>query len=1035
MNAFRTPSGGRIDRAKTLRFTFDGVALTGCAGDTLASALLANGIHLVGRSFKYHRPRGIVSAGAEEPNALVTVDRGGGRETPNLRATQVELYEGLAAVSQNRWPSLRFDLGATADRLAPLLPAGFYYKTFMWPRAFWARLYEPAIRASAGLGRAPKGPDPDRYAHRYGHCDVLVVGGGPTGLAAARAAAEEGARVIVCDEQAELGGSLLDRRDATVDDKPGASWLNETVTALREKGARLLSRTTAFGYFADNFLGLVERLTDHLADPDRGAPRERLWQIRAREVVLATGAIERPLVFPDNDRPGIMLASAAGGYLNRRGVKAGARAVVATAGDDAYRVALDLHGAAVTVAAIADLRPDPDGELVAAARAAGIRILANTAVCGTVGRLRIGAADLGRPDGEGSVGGERIACDLLLMSGGWTPSVHLFSQSRGRLRYDEALAAFVPGGSVQREQSAGACRGTGDLAGCVAEGYAAGEVAARSALGKDYPHHRPAKATEPPHRPAPADGRLAPAAPPPPPPNSAVAEFATNVRPSRVDPTWVAVPLPRFAGAEHRGRAFVDFQNDVTAKDIRLAVREGFRSVEHVKRYTTSGMATDQGKTSNMNALAIAAAALAKPLPAVGLTTFRMPYTPVTFGALAGTARGDLFDPIRKTAIHDWAAAEGAIFEDVGQWKRARYFPRAGEDMHAAVARECQTVRTRVGLFDASTLGKIEVVGPDAAEFLDRLYTNAWAKLEPGRCRYGVLLSEAGFVMDDGVVGRLAADRFHVTTTTGGAARVLHHMEDYLQTEFTDIKVWLTSVTEQWAVIAVQGRKARDVVAPLVEGIDLAPSAMPHMSVRTGRVAGVPARLFRVSFSGELGYEINVPAGEGRAVWEAVHAAGREHGIAPYGTETMHVLRAEKGYIIVGQETDGTVIPSDVGLGWAIGKTKPSFVGKRSLARPDMLDVNRKQLVGLRADDPRVVLEEGAQVVADPAAPLPMPKLGHVTSAYWSATLDRGIALALIAGGSRRRGEQLFVPMPDRTIPVTVVEPVFYDPKGERLNG
>jgi sarcosine oxidase subunit alpha len=1006
VNPFRTASGGCIDRAKPLRFSFDGVALTGFAGDTLASALLANGIHLVGRSFKYHRPRGILSAGPEEPNALVTVDRGGGRETPNVRATQLELYQGLAAVSQNRWPSLRFDLGSAADRLAPLIPAGFYYKTFMWPPSFWARLYEPAIRASAGLGRAPASADPDRYLNRYAHCDVLVVGGGPAGLAAARAAAETGARVILCDERAELGGSLLDRRDATIEDKVGANWLAETVEALRRVEVRLLTRTTAFGFFADNFLGLTERLTDHIAEPDPRAPRERLWQVRAKEVVLATGAIERPLAFVDNDRPGIMLAGAVGTYLNRYGVKAGTRAVVATADDDAYRVALDLLGAEVTLAAIADLRPDPDGELVSAARAAGIPVLANTRVCGTVGRRRVSAADLGRIDGEGCIRGERVACDLVLMSGGWTPSVHLFSQSRGRLRYDETLGAFVPGASVQRERSAGACRGTWGLASAVSDGYAAGGEAGRSALGPRRRAPEPER-----HGSSPGNGAAA----------------AVPHRPL-TDPR-----AADFIGVE-RGRAFVDFQNDVTTKDIRLALREGFRSIEHVKRYTTAGMATDQGKTSNMNALAVAAGAQRRPLPEVGLTTFRMPYTPVSFGTLAGTARGDLFEPVRTTPIHDWAVGRGAVFEDAGQWKRARYFPQAGEDMHAAVARECRTVRGAVGVFDASTLGKIEVVGPGAAEFLDRLYTNPLARLAPGRCRYGLLLSEAGFVLDDGVVARLAADRFHVTTTTGGAAAVLHHMEDYLQTEFTDLQVWLTSVTEQWSVIAVQGPKAREVIAGLADGIDIAPAAMPHMSVRTGRVAGVPARLFRVSFTGELGFEINVPSGEGRAVWEAVLDAGREHDIAPYGTEAMHVLRAEKGYIIAGQETDGTVIPSDLGLDWAIGKTKADFVGKRSLARPDMRDPDRKQLVGLLTDDPHLIIEEGAQVVAESAATTPTRTLGHVTSAYRSATLDRSIALALIAGGAGRRGERLRIPMPDRDIPVTVVDPIFYDPTGERLN-
>jgi sarcosine oxidase subunit alpha len=569
------------------------------------------------------------------------------------------------------------------------------------------------------------------------------------------------------------------------------------------------------------------------------------------------------------------------------------------------------------------------------------------------------------------------------MSGGWTPSVHLFSQSRGRLRFDQRLGAFVPGQSAARERSAGACNGTFGLAACLEEGYAAGDQAA--------------------------------------PPRGFAVTGARDSGPHAAPPS-----------ASPHGKAFVDFQNDVTAKDLSIAAREGFRSIEHVKRYTTTGMATDQGKTSNMNALAIVSDILHQTIPAVGHTTFRMPYTPVTFGTLAGTARDALLEPVRCTPIHDWAAAQGALFEYVGTWQRARCFPRDGEDMHAAVARECRAVRNTVGIFDATTLGKIEVTGPDAAEFLDRLYTNSFTRLAVGRCRYGVLLNEAGFVMDDGVVARLAPDRFHVTTTTGGAASVLHHMEDYLQTEFPELRVWLASITEQWAVIAVQGPLARQVIAPLVRDIDLSPQAMPHMTVREGSICDVPARLFRVSFTGELGYEINVPADYGAAVWDAVLAAGAEYGITPYGTETMHVLRAEKGYIIVGQETDGTVIPADLGLDWAIGKAKLDFVGKRSLARPDMLRADRKQLVGLLSPD---MLEEGAQIVADGSAQIPMAMLGHVTSAYWSETLRRPIALALVAGGRALTGRALYVPMPDRTIAVRVTDHVFYDREGKRLHG
>jgi sarcosine oxidase subunit alpha len=960
----RTHEGGRIDRTQPLGFTFDGRHFIGCRGDTLASALLANGVHLVGRSFKYHRPRGILSAGSEEPNALVTIDGGPGRVTPNLRATQIELYEGLQARSQNRFPSLGFDLGAVSNALAPLLPVGFYYKTFMWPRSFWRHLYEPTIRAAAGLGRAPTSPDPDRYLHQYAHCDVLVIGAGPAGLAAALAASARGLRIVLCDEQSELGGSLLAETETSIDSRPAFTWLRETIDTLARRADVTLLPRTAFGWFPDNMVGLVERVTDHLACPHPNLPRERLWHVRAKEIILATGALERPLVFPGNDRPGIMLAEAAHTYLSRYGVKVGARALVVTADDSAYRVADALRQAGVSIEAVADVRNEP-GDV---AGASGMPVRVGTHVVRTNGRLHIKTATLSN--------GERVTCDTLLMCGGWTPSIHLFSQSRGKLRFDPRREAFVQGDHAATIRSVGACNGEFRLTACLEEGYAAGDSQrAHRKVGDDEQRAAQQRIT-----------------------------------------------------VGHK--AFVDFQNDVTVRDLQNAAREGFRSIEHIKRYTTSGMATDQGKTSNMNALAIAADFLGQPIPAVGHTTFRMPYTPVTFGALAGTARGALFEPVRHTPIHDWAVSRGAVFENVGTWQRARYFPRGGEGMHAAVARECRAVRDGVGMLDASTLGKIEVVGPDAAEFLNRIYTGSFTRLATGRCRYAVMLNEAGFVMDDGIVARLASDRFHVTTTTGGAAGVLHHMEDYLQTEFPQLRVWLTSATEQWAVIAVQGPLSRDTIAPLVQAIDLA--GMPHMSVREGRICDVPMRLFRASFTGELGYEINVPAGYGPAIWEAVIAAGARHGITPYGTETMHVLRAEKGYIIVGQETDGTVIPNDLGLDWTIGMSKPDFVGKRSLTRPDMLRTDRRQLVGLVSSE---VLEEGAQIVADPDVAVPVPMLGHVTSAYWSDILNRPLALALVSDGRARIGEVLHVPLLNRTIAVRVTDPVSYDKEGKRLHG
>ncbi|WP_234186379.1 sarcosine oxidase subunit alpha [Shinella sp. NM-101] len=994
--ANRIAGQGRLTPARTARFTFDGKTFDALEGDTVASALLANGVHLVGRSFKYHRPRGILSAGAEEPNALVDVSRDAARRQPNVRAPVQEVFDGMKVESQNRWPSLAFDIGGVNNLMSPFFAAGFYYKTFMWPKVAWEKVYEPFIRKAAGLGVAPTEEDPDHYANRYAHCDVLVAGAGVAGLSAALAAAEAGARVILVDEQPEVGGALHYDTSVKIDGQNGYDWAQATAAKLKAmENVTVLTRTTAFGYYNHNFVGLVERVTDHLARPDRKLPRERLWQVRTKRVILATGSIERHMVFANNDRPGIMLASAARTYLNHFGVAVGRKVGVYTANDSAYEAAFDLKRAGVTVAAIVDVREKPGEAVLTEARRLGIEVLAGHSVVDTKGKLRISSMSVAR-NGGGSV--RSIPVDALLMSAGWTPSVHLFSQSRGKVAYDAATGRFLPGTYAQDCLSVGSCNGTDGLQATIEESLAAGELMAR-ATGNE------------------GGGKV---------------ELSGE---NAFDWTGGMAGSGEGAGVDTTVKAFVDFQNDVCAKDIRLAVREGMHSIEHIKRFTTNGMATDQGKLSNIHGLAIASEVLNREIPKIGLTTFRAPYTPVTFGALISHSRGDLFDPTRKTPMHDWEVAHGAVFEDVGNWKRAWYYPRSGETMHDAVNRECRTVRNVAGLFDASTLGKIEVVGPDAGAFMNLMYTNAWDTLKPGRCRYGIMLREDGFVYDDGVVGRLAEDRFHVTTTTGGAPRVMHHMEDYLQTEFPHLKVWLTSTTEQWAVIAVQGPKAREILEPLVEGIDISNEAFPHMSVREGKICGVPTRLFRMSFTGEAGYEVNVPADYGQAVWEAIWARAEPLGACAYGTETMHVLRAEKGYIIVGQDTDGTVTPHDASLSWAVSKKKTDFVGIRGLKRPDLVKEGRKQLVGLLTKDPNVVLEEGAQIVADPNQPKPMTMLGHVTSSYWSENCGRSIAMALVAGGQARMGQTLYVPMPDRTIAVEVSDMVFIDKDGGRLNG
>ena len=993
----------RIDRSAPVTFTFDGQTYSGFAGDTLASALLANGVHFVGRSFKYHRPRGILSAGSEEPNALIRLGKGATTE-PNIRATQIEIFDGLYAESQNRTPTLKFDIGAINSVLGRFFPAGFYYKTFMWPAKMWMR-YEHLIRHAAGLGKvADDHIDPDRYEKTHAHCDILVAGGGAAGLMAALQAASGGARVILADEQNEFGGWLLGEADISIDEQPATNWIGKMTSQLAAMpNVKLLPRTTVFGYMDHNFLTLNERVTDHLGKRPSHLPRQRLWKVRAQQVIIAQGAHERPLVFAGNDIPGVMLAGAVRTYINRYSVRPGQRAIVVCNNDDAYRTALDLNRAGARVV-IADLRTQPKGPLIRTARDAGIEILTGHAVIAAYGTHRVARVEIAPVNSNATaIIGEVIHrdCDLVAMSGGLSPAVHLHSQARGKLKWDDSKLCFRPSATHEPSHNIGACNGSFDLVACFKEALRAGTKAAAASGFK------PASLTLP---------------------------DATIVKQNWCPIAAWKIPNGHLAG---RGpKAFVDFQNDVTSSDITLAAREGYQSVEHMKRYTTTGMGTDQGKTSNINALAILAEALGNEIPEIGTTTFRMPYTPSNIGAIAGRDIGSLFDPVRLTRMDDWHRAAGAKFEHVGQWMRAWYYPEEGEMMHDAVNREVRAARTTAGLLDASTLGKIDIRGRDAAEFLNRLYTNAWNKLNIGKCRYGLMLKDDGMVMDDGITTRLGENHFHMTTTTGGAAGVLDWMEEWLQTEWPNLEVYLTSVTEQWSVATLSGPRAAKILEDAGIDIDLSPANFPFMSLKHAHIGGLPARIFRISFTGELSYEINVAARHGLALWTHLMNVGAAHGITPYGTEAMHVLRAEKGFIIVGQETDGSVNPYDLGMDWIVSKTKPDFIGKRALCRKSMSYDNRKQLIGLLCNDPKTVIPEGAHAVIDPNQPLPMDMLGQVTSSYFSPNCGRSIAMAMLKGGQRLMGQTIYFPMLDGTIlDATVVNPIFYDPKGTRIDG
>jgi sarcosine oxidase subunit alpha len=992
---FRLDKVGLINRSKKISFKFNGKNYFGYEGDTLASALIANGVHLVGRSFKYHRPRGFFGAGVDEPYAIVQLIRDN-ESIPNVRATEQELFEGLEAKSVNCWPNVNFDIGAINNFLNKFFPAGFYYKTFMWPKSFWYKVYEPFIRKAAGFGVVTTNHDKERYEHKYEYCDLLVAGSGPSGLASAYAAAKNGARVILAEDKPRFGGSLL-TSEVSIGNLSGKEWTENIISELKSMpNVTVKNRSQVFGYYDHNMLVMSERISDHLPKTNKYTPKQRLWYIRAKEVLISSGSIERPLVFGNNDTPGVMLSSAAKEYLKIYGVLVGKKPLVFTNNDSGYETAIEFKKNGIDPVVL-DTRKDPSSEIVNEAKSLNIDIKFSYVVVAAKGYKKVKSADIAKisEDKKQLSQIESISCDCICVSGFWTPTIHLASQSGNKTKFNEDIDAFIPGQSKQNETVLGSAKGIFTLEETLKTSFEKGSELSKKITNKE---------------------------------NNISLPSVVEKKHSNHDKFW-CVPLPE--GKNYK--RFLDFQNDVAVTDVQLALREGYRSIEHVKRYTTLGMATDQGKTSNLNGLQLVSDVENKVVPQVGHTTFRPPYTPVSIGAIVGREIGKHSKPTRKSPMHSWHEKNNAVFVDAGVWLRPRYYKQGNENLFEGSKREAKNVRQNVGVCDVTTLGKIDIKGPDAAELLNRVYTNAWLKLPVGKARYGAMLREDGIVMDDGTTTRISENHYHMTTTTAQAANVLSHLEYYLQLVWPELNVNVVSTTEQWAGAAIAGPKSRDVLQKLFPDLDVSNEGLPFMGYMEGNLFGVNAKIYRISFSGELAYEVNVESDNGNFMWEKIMKVGKEFNIQPYGTEALSTLRIEMGHV-AGSELDGRTIPYDNSLEGMVSKKK-DFIGKRSLGKIAFVAPDRQKVVGVVPLDKKTSIPEGSYIVKDDKAKLPIPKLGHVSASCWSVEYDNPFSLAIIKDGKNMIGQKLYAlsPLKNKTIPVEIVSSHYVDPKGERV--